>query len=72
MTYDGTTLAMTITDPTAQKSFSATWPLNIPAAVGAPTAYVGFTGGTGGSTATQEIITWNYTAGTTSAQAQVQ
>jgi len=64
MTYDGTTLAMTITDPTAGKSFSASWPLNIPTLVGSSTAYVGFTAGTGGSSATQEILTWNYAVGT--------
>ena len=63
MTYDGTTLAMTITDSTAGKSFSASWPLNIPTLVGASTAYVGFTAGTGGSSATQEILTWNYAVG---------
>jgi hypothetical protein len=64
MTYDGTTLAMTITDPTAGKNFSASWPLNIPTLVGASTAYVGFTAGTGGLSATQEILTWNFAAGT--------
>jgi legume-like lectin family protein/chitobiase/beta-hexosaminidase-like protein len=64
MTYDGTTLAITITDPTAGKSFSASWPLNIPTLVGASTAYLGFTAGTGGSSATQEILTWNYAVGT--------
>jgi len=34
--------------------------VNIPAAVGGNTALVGFTGGTGGLTATQEIISWTY------------
>ena len=62
-TYDGTTLAMTITDATAGKSFSTSWMVNIPTVVGSSTAWVGFTAGTGGSTATQEIITWTYTAG---------
>jgi Legume lectin domain/Chitobiase/beta-hexosaminidase C-terminal domain/Fn3 associated len=65
MTYDGTTLTMTITDTvnTAQ-TFTTSWPINIPATVGGNTAYVGFTGGTGGSTATQEILTWSYGTGT--------
>lgn len=72
MTYDGTTLAMTVTDPTAGKSFSATWPLNIPTLVGGPTAFVGFTAGTGGSSATQEIVTWNYAAGTILAKTPIQ
>jgi hypothetical protein len=64
MTYDGTTLSMTITDATAGKTFSTSWPVNIPTVVGGSTAFVGFTGGTGGSTALQEIITWNYAVGT--------
>ena len=58
--YDGTTLTMTITDTVTNASFTTSWPINIPSTVGANTAYVGFTGGTGGQTATQEIITWTY------------
>jgi Chitobiase/beta-hexosaminidase C-terminal domain/Legume lectin domain len=62
MTYDGTTLKMTITDSVTQtQNFSASWPINIPATVGANTANVGFTAGTGGLTATQEIVNWTYT-----------
>jgi hypothetical protein len=63
MTYNGTTLAMIITDNTIGKSFTTSWAVNIPAVVGASTAYVGFTGGTGALTATQQIATWSYTAG---------
>ena len=36
--------------------------MNIPGTVGAATAYVGFTGGTGGLTATQDILSWAYNA----------
>jgi hypothetical protein len=72
MTYDGTTLTMTITDATAGKSFSQSWTVNIPTTVGGNTAYVGFTGGTGGSTATQEIITWTYTPGAPAGKAAMQ
>jgi hypothetical protein len=72
ITYDGTTLSMTITDATAGKNFSTSWPVNIPTVVGASTAYVGFTGGTGGSTATQEIITWNYAVGTPTTKTPIQ
>jgi hypothetical protein len=52
---------MTVTDTvnTAQ-TFTSSWPINIPATVGGNTAYLGFTGGTGGLTATQEILTWTY------------
>ena len=37
-------------------------PINIPQIVGGNTAYVGFTGGTGGLSASQKILTWTYNA----------
>jgi len=62
ITYDGTTLKMTITDANnSAQTFSTSWAVNIPSTVGANSAYVGFTGGTGGLTATQDVITWTYT-----------
>jgi hypothetical protein len=60
MSYDGTTLRMTITDATTNQSFTTSWAVDIPAVVGGNTAYVGFTGGTGGLTATQEILSWAF------------
>ena len=64
MTYDGTTLTMTITDTvTTTQTFTTSWPVNIPGTVGANAAWVGFTGGTGGVVATQEILTWSYAPG---------
>jgi hypothetical protein len=61
MTYDGTTLTMTITDTTnAAKTFTTSKPINIPSIVGGNTAFVGFTGGTGGLTAIQGILTWTF------------
>ncbi|HLY60755.1 MAG TPA: chitobiase/beta-hexosaminidase C-terminal domain-containing protein [Terriglobia bacterium] len=63
MTYDGTTLTMTITDASdTTKTFTYSWAINIPATVGGNTAYLGFTGGTGGYTATQDIVTWTFTS----------
>jgi hypothetical protein len=59
MTYDGTTLTMTITDTVTNATFTTSWPINIPAAVGGNTALVGFTAGTGVQTTTQ-VITWTY------------
>jgi hypothetical protein len=67
VTYDGTTLTWTITDATTGKTFTASAAVNIPSLVGGNTAFVGFTAGTGGSTATQEIITWTLTSGSSSA-----
>ena len=58
MTYDGTTLTMQITDVTTQATFQTSWNINIPVTIDSNTAYVGFTGGTGGATAIQEILSW--------------
>ena len=61
MSYEGTTLTMTITDTaTPANTFTTSWPINIPATVGGNTAFVGFTAGTGGQTATQDILAWTY------------
>jgi hypothetical protein len=65
MLYDGTTLKVTITDTSTNAMASQSYTINIPGAVGGSTAYVGFTAGTGGLTATQDILTWTYTPGTT-------
>ncbi|HXO62067.1 MAG TPA: chitobiase/beta-hexosaminidase C-terminal domain-containing protein [Candidatus Acidoferrales bacterium] len=61
--YDGTNLTMTITDTTNPSlTFTNTWmQVNIPGTVGANTAFVGFTGGTGGFTANQSVLGWTYT-----------
>ena len=69
ISYDGTNLTLTITDPTVNADFAQTWPVNIPAIVGGNTAYVGFTGATGGSTAIQDITSWTLSSSSTSAAA---
>ena len=61
MTYNGTTLTMQITDTVTKATYSTSFTVNIPSVVGGSTAYVGFTGGTGGLTAIQDILTWTYT-----------
>ncbi len=63
ITYDGTNLTMTLTDVLTLASWSTSWPINIPSLVGGNTAYVGFTGGTGASTASQKLTFWTYVAG---------
>jgi hypothetical protein len=60
MTYDGATLVEQITDATNSTSFRASFPVNIPSLVGGSTGYVGFTGGSGGLTAVQDILSWTY------------
>jgi hypothetical protein len=62
ITYDGTTLTMNLHDLVNNKTFTLTKVINIPQIVGANTAYVGFTGSTGGLTSSQKILTWTYTA----------
>jgi hypothetical protein len=61
MSYDGTTLTMTITDTVnPAQTFTTSWAIDIPGTVGGNTAYVGFTGATGNSVANQDIVTWTY------------
>ena len=64
ISYDGTNLTMTITDATTNATFTQAWPINIPTTVGGNTALVGFTGGTGGLRAIQEIIGWTMSSTT--------
>jgi hypothetical protein len=69
ISYDGSTLTLRINDDAtgaqAEVVFSG---VNIPAVIGGTTAFVGFTGGTGGLTATQDIRSWNYTVTSSSNQ----
>jgi hypothetical protein len=60
LTYDGTTLTLTLTDLMTNATFTQPFTINIPSTVGGSTAYVGFTGGTGGESATQQILSWSY------------
>jgi Chitobiase/beta-hexosaminidase C-terminal domain/Legume lectin domain len=60
ITYDGTNLTMTLTDAVVNRSFAQSWPINIPAIIGGNLAYAGFTGGTGGLTASQKIESWTF------------
>jgi hypothetical protein len=60
LTYDGTTLTLTLTDTVTNATFTASQAINIPATVGANTAFVGFTGGTGGTVSTQNVLSWTY------------
>jgi hypothetical protein len=46
LTYDGTTLTMTMEDTVTSAEFTTSWTVDIPTAVGGDTAYIGFTGTT--------------------------
>src|SRR5439155_16458302 len=63
LSYNGTTLTLMITDASTLKSFTTSWTINIPTTVGGNTALVGFTGGTGGLTAIQDVLSWAYSTG---------
>jgi len=60
LVYNGTTLTMTLTDTVTKKAFTHAFTVNIPSIVGSSTAYVGFTGASGGIGADQEILSWTY------------
>jgi hypothetical protein len=60
LVYDGTNLTMTLTDTVTKATVTEAFPINIPSIVGGSTAYVGFTGATGGETATQNVLSWSY------------
>jgi hypothetical protein len=62
VTYDGTTLTLNLLDTVTNYKFTMSQAINIPQTVGGNTAYVGFTGGTGGLSATQKILDWTYAA----------
>jgi hypothetical protein len=58
VTYDGTNLTLVLTDTATSASFTTKSAIDIPSVVGSSTAYVGFTGGTGGSSVTTNIVNW--------------
>lgn len=58
--YDGSILTLNLYDLANGIRFQASKQIDIPAVVGASFAYVGFTGGTGGYSATQNILNWTY------------
>jgi hypothetical protein len=61
MLYDGGTLFVTITDTVTMASADQVYEgVDIPTLVGGDYAFVGFTGGTGGLTATQDVQSWKY------------
>jgi len=62
LAYDGSVLTVTLTDTTLpDHTWTHAFPVDIPAAVGGPTAYAGFTAGTGELFARQAIESWTLT-----------
>ncbi len=62
LAYDGTYLYLSLRDPVAAKSFATRFAINLTQSLHSNTAYVGFTGGTGGLTASQKILTWTFSS----------
>jgi hypothetical protein len=63
ITYDGTTLTLTLSDTVTGASFTTSTAINIPQIVGGPNAFAGFTAGASNVGATQSILNWTYVAG---------
>ena len=58
--YGNSTMLLQVLDPNISTAFfQTTFTVDVPGTVGAPSAYAGFTGGTGSATAVQQILTWN-------------
>jgi aryl-phospho-beta-D-glucosidase BglC (GH1 family) len=71
MTYSGTSLTVTIKDTRTNTAFTHNYGINIPATVGSSAAYVGFTAGTGGLAAVQDILTWTFAPAASPTPAQL-
>src|SRR5262249_36027327 len=56
----GTTLTETIMDTVTSATFTTSYVVNIAALVGSDVGYAGFTGGTGGLSAVQDILSWTF------------
>jgi Chitobiase/beta-hexosaminidase C-terminal domain/Legume lectin domain len=58
--YDGANLTLNLLDLVTNDKFTMTQAINIPQVVAGNTAYVGFTGGSGGLSSSQKLLTWTY------------
>jgi hypothetical protein len=72
VSYDGRELDVNVTDASDRtKSFNASKRIDLPAAIGAKEAIVGFTAATGDNSSDQEILSWNYSGSSTPSIAAV-
>ena len=62
ISYDGSNLTVTLTDPAEGSSFTAinAYPINLASTLGQNTAYVGFTAGTGSGWENHDIVNWTF------------
>ena len=61
LSYNGTVLTETVTDTVTGATYTNNYTANIPSLVAGNIAYVGFGGGTGAATVTQDLQSWTYT-----------
>ncbi len=59
--YDGSLLNVTITNTATGVASTQSYAVDIPGTLGTTAAYLGFSAGTGGEVATQDILSWSYT-----------
>ncbi len=60
LVYDGSKLMEVLTDTATGASYTTSYTVDIASFVGGSSAYVGFTGATGGASATQDILMWTF------------
>jgi hypothetical protein len=62
ISYNGSALTVTLTDPAEGASFTAlnNYPINLASILGQNTAYAGFSAGTGAGYENHDIITWTF------------
>jgi VCBS repeat-containing protein len=63
LSYNGSTLTETLTDTVTHSTFTANYAANLASVLGGSSAYVGFSGGTGGATSIQQISNFNFVDG---------
>ncbi len=61
--YDGSNLALTLTDTNSKVVFSTKFPVNISSIIGTGQGYVGFTASTGAKSASQTVLSWTFSTG---------
>jgi hypothetical protein len=61
LTYDGTAIQAVVRDLTLQTQINRAFTIDVPAITG-KTAFVGFTGSTGGLSANLDILSWQFTS----------
>ena len=60
LSYDGSTLKLSMKDTVSSATFSTSWSVDIPSAVGADTAYVGFTASLYTGPSQQDVTAWTF------------